>query len=144
MMAKRLMIAAFMLASSAALSEPLKTVHVFSDDPVRVPHLPSIEITVYDLSEASYHKKNPLVIPARTVEEAQSIAKRIEGSPQYQQHIETIKQAYKPYQIMGEIGISRLPAIVFNKGTHVIYGTTDIAVAIDDYYAFIRKAGDQR
>lgn len=139
MRVSRLIIACLLLGSSAAMSEPLKAVHVFSDEPVEVPHFPSVDITVYDLSKASYHKNNPLVIPARTPEEAQAIAQNVESLPQYQQHVESVRKAYLPYQIMGELGISRLPAIVFNKGTHVVYGTTDIMQAIEDYKIFTQR-----
>lgn len=138
---RSLIIGALMLGSGAAFSEPLSTVHIFADGPVRVPHMPSLEIFSYDLSEASYHKENPLVIPMDSVEQAQRIASDIQNTAEYQAYMDTVKQAYFPYKILGELGISRIPAIVFNRGTHVVYGTTDIGLAIENYYEFIQRQG---
>lgn len=52
---------------------------------------------------------------------------------------DSVKRAWKPVVQAGYYELFKFPAIVFNNGEAVVYGITDISVAIHKYETWIKQ-----
>jgi integrating conjugative element protein (TIGR03757 family) len=113
------------------------TIEVFVDQPVIMPMIPNADITIFDISRAELLQKNtPKFSPDLAT--AKSQATTWLASSEGKAHIAQLKEAYIAHQKMMAYGIQKIPAIVFERGNFVIYGSTDIKQAVVDYDQFIR------
>lgn len=122
----------FILGSANAFSEVF--IEVFGDQtPTSIPRIPGAEIAVYDLSLVDMFKQNRPSFPHNNnPEQAERKAMAWYNSPAGQAYRESLIQATRPLQRMGQLRVTKVPAIVFNE-RYVVYGTLDIAQAWRDF-----------
>lgn len=102
-------------------------------------------VSKHDLSEhtVQYHnldsgriaqqKINSLV--SGTKKQAMTRFSRLQNKPEGQALVKSVADGYQSVGRAFQLELTRLPAIVFN-GRHVIYGTTDIRMALREYKVY--------
>jgi len=107
-------------------------IEVFVDQALVVAEIPNVVVTVFDLSRVADVKKS---LPHFSGDQMQATAqaKTWLDSPAGKNHIQNVKTAYVGHEKMVHYGLQKIPAIVFDHGLYVIYGTTNAQQAIEDY-----------
>lgn len=125
------------LAPLVSAEVPITKIEVFVEQPLMVTGIPNTSITVFDLSRkdavkatAPQFSKNPEVV--------EGVAKAWLHSADGKTYIADLKAAYTGHSKMISYGVLKVPAIVFDDGKFVIYGTTDVMQAVEDYDEYIR------
>jgi integrating conjugative element protein (TIGR03757 family) len=117
-------------AFTALLALPVfaqETIEVFTELPVQIDALSGVEVIHYDLSEPDRIKsKLNLKLPPDE-EIAKAKAKQFFQTPEGKAYQVAMRDAYRGRQKMMQYQLSKIPAIVFDDGKYVIYGTTDVA-----------------
>lgn len=127
------------MAPAFALANiPITKVDVFVERPLAVKGIPNTDITIFDLSRKDVVQATAPRFPPNP-EIAQAMAKQWLESPEGQTYIADLKAAYTGHAKMIEYGVLKLPAIVFDNGKFVIYGTTDLMLAVRDYDHFMQS-----
>lgn len=127
-----------------ALSLPLSVsaeptqIEVFVEQPLSTPVIPNTKISIFDLSQVEAVRATSPKFPADPLI-AKGMAEKWLTSSEGKQYISTLKLAYAGRIKMVTYGVLKLPAIVFDNGKYVIYGTTDLLQAVQDYDEFRRK-----
>ena len=124
------------LASSLTASAQT-TIEIFTDAPLMVPAVPRTIISVFDLSRVDAIKKTAPRFPPDP-ELAAAQAKAWFASEEGKSYVEKLKNAYESRTKLVAYGVRKIPAIVFDGGKFVIYGTTDVLQAVDDYDHYMR------
>lgn len=124
-----------LLVSSGVIAQTM--IEVFADEPVNVPSISNAVIRVFDLSRVEKVRESAPHFSGDPVK-AEMEAIVWLGSPEGKQHMDSLQAAYAGHINMMGYGLQKIPAIVFEKGKFVIYGTTDVVLAIKDYQEFIR------
>lgn len=128
-----------LLALLVALNAHAQTrIEIFADGQVITPPVPNTQVTVFDLSLPSKLDDQAPDFPADPAI-AQAQAQTWLASPAGQQHIAVLKAAYAGQQKLMAYGIQKIPAIAFDGGKYVIYGSLDLAQAVRDYDDYIRR-----
>jgi integrating conjugative element protein (TIGR03757 family) len=113
------------------------TIEIFSDSPLMAPTMSNAVVRVFDLSHVAAVKKNlPRFSPDQALATVQ--AKAWLDSPAGKAHKDDVKAAYAGHAKMIQYGLQKIPAIVFEQGKFVIYGTTDLHQAVADYDQYRR------
>lgn len=107
-------------------------IEIFADGPVALARVADTNVTVFDLSLPARLDESAPDFPADPAL-AEIQAKAWLASPAGKQHIANLKEAYRGQQQLMAYDIRKVPAIVFESGRYVIYGTLDLAVAVRDY-----------
>jgi integrating conjugative element protein (TIGR03757 family) len=113
-------------------------VEVFVEHPLAVIGIPNTDITVFDLSRKDAVKATAPHFPPNP-ETAQTMAKAWLESPEGKAFVLNLKAAYAGHSKMIAYEVLKVPAIVFDKGKYVIYGTTDVMQAVRDYDDYIKS-----
>ena len=113
-------------------------VEVFVEHPLAVSGIPNTDITVFDLSRKDAVKATAPHFPPNP-ETAQTMAKAWLESPEGKAFVLNLKAAYAGHSRMIAYEVLKVPAIVFDKGKYVIYGTTDVMQAVRDYDDYIKS-----
>lgn len=125
----------FSLYSQTASAQAV--IEVFVDQAINVPTIPNVSVVVFDLSRvAELKKKLPRFPPDQSL--AMTEAKSWMASPAGKMYAANLQAAYAGREIMMKYGIQKIPAVAFDRGQFVVYGTTDILQAIADYDHFQR------
>lgn len=107
-------------------------IEIFADGPLVPAAVANTDVSVFDLSLPSRLDEGTPEFPADpTIAQAQAQAWL--ASPAGQQHVKALKAAYAGQQKLMAYGIQKIPAIVFDGGRFVIYGTLDLKLAVRDY-----------
>lgn len=120
------------LPSLASAAIPITKIEVFVELPLVVTGIPNTDITVFDLSRKDALKATAPHFPPNP-ETAQIMAKAWLNSPEGKSYVQNLKAAYAGHSKMIVYGVLKVPAIVFDSGKFVIYGTTDVVQAVKDY-----------
>lgn len=131
------------LPSLAIAAIPITKIEVFVELPLVVTGIPNTDITVFDLSRKDAVKATAPHFPPNS-ETAQVMAKAWLNSPEGKSYVQNMKAAYAGHSKMIVYGVLKVPAIVFDSGKFVIYGTTDVLQAVKDYddYMLAHKTDD--
>lgn len=134
---KKIGCAIFIILSMSPMAFGQPLIELFSDKSVATPSIPGVAIMVFDLSRVEELRKSTphFSVDSRRAE-MQAIAWL--GSPEGKQHIDSLQAAYTGHVKMMTYDIQKIPAIVFDQGKFVIYGTSDIALALADYDRFMK------
>lgn len=114
-----------------AAVEASVSIEVFTHYADRVAKVPGYSIQVHDLS-APKKIATPKFSANETVARREAVAWL--KSQAGQQHIQNVRQAHSGHTKAMKYQLKKIPAVVFNNGTHVVYGTTDVRKALQDYY----------
>lgn len=139
-------IVVLVLASIIGHVQAQTTIEVFSDRPMTSLSIPGATVTVYDLSRAGDLESELPALPADP-EKATQLAKEWVKSAAGQAHIARVKAAYKGHEQMIVYGVQKIPAVVFEQGKYVVYGTLDVALAVrdfDDYMKHIQQQNNKK
>lgn len=132
----------FMVFFGFSLCAPIvfaqTAIEVFVDQPLMTPSIPNAVVVVFDLSRETTVKKS---LPRFSVDPtlATAQAKAWIASPDGKKYVEAVKAAYVGREKMMNYELQKIPAIVFDHGKYVIYGTTDVAHAIENYQQYRRR-----
>ena len=113
---------------------------VFVDDldQVKLTQPPQSEVTVFDLSAPEKLKRSMLPTFAADPEQAEKSARAFLASSAGKSFQQQLIQSYTVQIRLSKYQLAKIPAVVFENGTYVIYGTTDLALAMERYQNFIR------
>lgn len=125
-----------MLSVSAAAESTL--IEVFADGPVEVPRVPNATVIAYDVDIDARAERTRPRFNADSVEEAQAMAFAWRNSPAFNDYAEQMLDLYAPLERLTQLQLTKVPAVVFDE-SFVVYGTTDIGQAIDDYLNFNKR-----
>lgn len=126
-------------------SQAQTAIEVFTDLPVFIQSLPDsgVEIVHYDLSEMDRLKRTALPkLPPRQ-EEAMRIATTFFQSAEGEAFKREMQIAGRAHQKFFQYQLKKLPAVVFDQGAYVVYGTTDIATARQAYVQRFARGASQ-
>lgn len=112
-------------------------IEVFTDEPVDFSQLSSI--THYDLSEPDRVRRTMSLKLPPNEEEATRIAQAWFNSPAGLAYQKAMMKAYKGKQKLIAYQLLKTPAIVFDAGKYVVYGTTDLSQAIYIYQQKVKE-----
>jgi len=113
------------------------TIEVFTHHPKSVAQVSGHRVVVHDLSAPDkFQSPTFSASPARAEKEALAWLKSSAG----QRHINNMKAAHQGQVKAIKYGLKKTPAVVFEGGQYVVYGTTNVRQALGDYY----KEGTRR
>lgn len=115
-------------------------VEVFADAPMALPTIPDTRITLFDLSAPERVQRSLAPKLSPNPQDAQRAAQAFLNSAQGQDFKQQMREAYRGKVLMMEYGLTRIPAIVFDSGKYVVYGTTDIAESVRLYDHYRKEA----
>lgn len=133
-MNKHLLVVTLLLYSALAPAETT-LIEVFADGPVQVPNVPNATVVTYDLDIDAQVARIKPTFSAASVGEAQAQAMQWRNSAAFDEYSTRVVNIYRPLHRVAELQLRKVPAIVFDE-THVVYGTTDLSRAINDYLSF--------
>ena len=116
---------------------------VFTESPIQLDSVPGISVIHYDLSEpARIKKQSAPKLPADekiALAQAKAFFKTAEGNA----YKSAMRDAYRGKQKMMQYQLTKIPAIVFEEGKYVIYGSTDVVQATTLYRNHIQSMQDE-
>lgn len=118
-------------------------VEVFSEIPIHHTwRIPNTKITVYDFDQPNRAEK---LLPtlSNNQQHAERQFEQWKSTAQGKAAMEQMKASYTPYLKAARYGITKIPAIVFDQGKYVIYGTIDVHDAIREYDHYQRTRGQK-
>lgn len=110
-------------------------VEVFSDNAIAASGLPGYQINYFNLAEPEEVKAAYLPVLPPNLEQATSIMNAFMQSDRGRLFQQKIREAYRGHQLMVSYQLEKIPAIVFDKGRYVVYGTTDVRQALVIYHS---------
>jgi len=112
-------------------------IEVFTDQPVLVDFIAGAEVVHYDLSAPDRLKRSSL--PSFTPDRELAIqqARVFFESPEGEDFKREMKAALRGKQKMIHYQLKKIPAIVFANGQYVVYGSLDLADAIQRYKRYL-------
>ena len=128
-------IMALLLTSRVATAEPM-SVEIFADGEVLTPLITNMKIIAYDLDEITYMRQNAPTFNRGSVEASKEAAHQWLNSKDYQSYKQQVMRVQYPLTLISKYQLSKIPAIVFDKGKYVIYGTTDVELALREWKSF--------
>jgi len=129
--------------SSAVQAETTK-IWVFTNGPLNPPEIPKTEITVLNVREGdALNEQAPRFVfnPNDPNGHVAAQNKVIEWakSPEGRAHHERLRAAWRSVESLYKCGIQKLPAVVFEGCSYVVYGTQDVAKALQDFDDYKRR-----
>ena len=124
---KTLVIASSLLAGTAQAI----TIEVFTHHPSKVKQISGHQVRTHDLS-APDKVKGPRFSANAT--QAEKEAKAWLHSAAGQRHIQELRDAHKGHTQAIKYQLKKVPAVVFEGGKYVVYGTIDVRQALQDYH----------
>lgn len=110
-------------------AQDARVIEVFTDEPAFVDRLAGATVVHYDLSELDRLKKTGLPRLPANESQAKEMAIAFFASPEGAKFKEDIKGAMRGHQKMMRYSLQKIPAVVFDQGKYVVYGTNDVAEA---------------
>lgn len=132
----------FLMSAMVLQVQAQTVIEVFSDRSMSAVNIPGATVTVYDLSRAVSLESELPALPSDPVL-AEQKAKDWIQSAAGQSHVSRVKAAYRGHEQMIIYGVQKIPAVVFEKGKYVVYGTLDVALAVRDFDDY-RKHMEQK
>ena len=124
--------------ASIATAEPMR-VEIFADGEVLPPTIANMEIIAYDLNEITYMRQNAPTFKRGSLEASKNAAYEWLNSKDFQSYKQQVMRVQYPLMLISKYKLSKIPAIVFDKGNYVIYGTTDIELALREWSRFMEN-----
>jgi integrating conjugative element protein (TIGR03757 family) len=128
-----------MMCFFTSLANADTPVEVFVDSPVQFKHIPGIEIVMYDLSL-------PEQVNARFLPEfpgdpvrAEQLARDFFASSKGKEYQAAFKSAYVGQLKVAKYQLKKIPAVVFDAGRYVVYGTENPVLAHSLYIEHIQS-----
>lgn len=141
---KALYLFSLVLLFSIPLSGHAQTqIEVFTDTPTQWDEVPGTQIIHYDLSAPEKIKAQYLPALPGDMNRAKQIMNSFLASPQGKEFLTAIREAYRGHEKMVGYQLEKIPAVVFDQGKYVVYGTTDISKAAVLYNAHLNQGGTQ-
>lgn len=142
---KRALIFIYGVVSQSVFAEtPVTHITVFSRGAVLAPSIPNAAITVINVQEGdeindqapkfTYDPKDP-----NGENKAALQVKEWATSPAGKAHRERLRASWRGVETLYKCGIEKVPAVAFEGCRYVVYGTSDVRLAVQDYDAFKRK-----
>jgi len=115
-----------------------ESIEVFTETPTQIETFEGVDVIYYDLSAPARVKKQ--LAPSLPADEKIALvqAKAFFETSEGKAYKIAMRDAYRGKQKMMQYQLSKLPAVVFEGGTYVIYGTTDVAQALRLYHQYIQ------
>ncbi len=129
--------------ANTASANSVTMIEVFSEIPINHTwRIPNTNITVYDFDQPNRAEK---LLPtlSNNQQHAERQFEQWKTSAQGKAAMERMKASYTPYLKAARYGITKIPAIVFDQGKYVIYGTIDVHDAILEYDHYQRTRGQK-
>ncbi len=120
------------LGTSVQLACADTRIDVFTDGAITAPEIPRTQIRLWNLAKPDELNATTPRYPPNP-EMAQVQAKAWLASAEGKAFLLKMREAQKGLEVMYQCGVSRIPAIAFDNCRFVVYGTTDIAAAVQDY-----------
>ena len=108
-------------------------IEVFTDSPATINTVSGVNIIHFDLSESERLKSRALPALPNDEARAMKIIKAFFVSPEGEAFKNDMVIATLGQQKMIRYGLKKIPAVVFDDGRYVIYGTTDVAESMRLY-----------
>lgn len=129
-------------AHAIAASGPTE-IDVFVHGAIATPSIPNTHITVINVREAEeINEQAPQFHFDPNDPQGQAVAEQKvmtwAKSPAGKAHRLRLRQSWNKVEHLFNCGIEKVPAIAFERCTYVIYGTTDVVKAVQDYDEFKR------
>lgn len=121
---------ALLLAPAVCLAQSVTQIEVFSEGALDLPRLPYTKITHYDLTEPDQVKRQ---LPKLNAKDEQTAATQARGwieSPAGQAFTKRMRSAYDGHMKAMQYALKKTPAIVFDQGEYVVYGSTNVRRAL--------------
>lgn len=118
------------LMPALVIAQGVTRIEVFSEGPVELSRLPYTKITHYDLTEPERVKRQLPRMNTKDERQAAANAKQWIESSEGQAFAERMRAAYDGHMKAMHYGLEKTPAIVFDRGEYVVYGSTDIRRAL--------------
>lgn len=136
----RLAAGALLLLTGNLWAQGNTDIVVFVDGPVSAPSIPNTQIKIWDLSLPTRIEASAPEFPydATQPERTTELAKRWFASPEGLIFSKKMHEAYGYMPVMYNCQIAKIPAITFDQCQYVIYGTTDVRRAVQDYDDYIK------
>lgn len=125
-----------LMCSVMANADPV-SIEIFADGAVKIPLISNFKIMAYDLNEITYMNQHKPTFKRQSVEASKAAAFEWLNSKDYENYKQQVIRVNYPMMLISKYQLSKIPAIVFNEGEHVIYGTTDIKLAIVEWTRFM-------
>lgn len=127
--------------SFPAYSSNTTIIEVFTEYPMdHTYRIPKTKITFYNLNQPTQAEK---LLPtfSNNPKTAEQQFQQWKNSANGQAMMRQMKDSYTPFLKAASYGLTRTPAIVFDEGKYVIYGTTNVGHAVQDYDDYIKQGG---
>lgn len=135
--ANRIMLAGLFLVFAASSSQAQTLIEVFTDLPALIDAPTDVKTVHYDLSEVTRLKQTGLPKLPPNQEQAMKMAKAFFATPEGEAFKSEMRAAMRGQQMMMKYQIKKVPAIVFDEGKYVVYGSTDVFDARRLYLAHL-------
>ncbi|AQT61896.1 DUF1525 domain-containing protein [Cellvibrio sp. PSBB023] len=140
--ANRIMLAGLFLVFAASSSQAQTLIEVFTDLPALIDAPTDVKTVHYDLSEVSRLKQTGLPKLPPNQEQAMKMANAFFATPKGEAFKSEMRAAMRGQQKMMKYQIKKVPAIVFDEGKYVVYGSTDVFDARRLYLATLEERTD--
>ena len=127
------------LSWSSALQAENLYVEVVADGEVKVPAVSGITVMAFDLNEVTHMNQHAPKFKRATLGQAQEAAQQWINSSDFSDYKKQVMRIRLPLMLMSKYQLSKVPAIVFNRGEYVIYGTTDVELALREWNRFMES-----
>jgi|GEM_PF-3856051 len=119
-----------LLLPSLCLAQDVTQIEVFTQGALDLPRLPYTQITHYDLNAPDQVKRQLPRLNAKEETAAAAEATRWIQSPAGQAWTEQMRSAYDGHVKAMNYRLEKTPAIVFDEGEYIVYGSTNIRRAL--------------
>lgn len=137
--ANRVMLAGLLLGFAVSSSHAQTFIEVFTNLPALIDVPTDVTTVHYDLSEVSRLKQTGLPKLPPDQDQAMKIAKAFFATPEGEALKSKMRAAMRGQQKMMKYQIKKIPAIVFDEGKYVVYGSTDVFDARRLYLAHLKE-----
>lgn len=105
-------------------------IEVFTEGALEIPRLPYTRIEHYDLTQPDQVQRELPALRAKDERSATTEARRWIESSAGQAFAKRMRSAYDGHVKAMHYGLEKTPAIVFDRGKYVVYGSTNIRRAL--------------
>jgi integrating conjugative element protein (TIGR03757 family) len=131
----------FFMLQTQAQSNAITVIEVFSEHPLdHTYRIPNTHIEFHNFDQPNQAEKL-LPVFSNNPDVAEKQFQQWKDSANGKSTMEKMKASYEPYLKAANYGITKIPAIVFDNGKYVIYGTLNVDQAVRDYDHYLRTVG---
>jgi integrating conjugative element protein (TIGR03757 family) len=130
------------LPSLSNAQTPITFIDIFTESPVkkRVTYIPNTHIAYFDF-EAPLRVSKKIPVFANNEQKAYQQFQQWKNNAESKKILAELKDSYNAQLRALKYKITKTPAIVFDQGKYVIYGSTDVGRAVRDYDLFKKGKG---